>query len=239
MDRYVVELTCTGLPPLSRTLDSTVISIGSDPDCDLVTWEQLELPSRWRILHLDKHDYRIETQAAETDETTVDIPPAVCSFGEWVPAEPCKLRVTPSPTSGCDIPDHTIDAPKTISETTSPDRKGFAAPEIHITTCDGLDLGFRFPPAGERVVIGRKREGTDLIIADPRVSARHLCLYLDSNNQPTATDLGSRHGTYLNEQRITGPTTLHHNDELRIGGSTIRCICYGDVIEELTKDQSP
>jgi hypothetical protein len=79
------------------------------------------------------------------------------------------------------------------------------------------------PRAGVRVeltdelVLGRE-EG--LVLDDPQCSRRHARLYLDAQGV-VVEDLGSRNGTWVNGQRIGGPTRLGPADQLYVGSTTL------------------
>src|SRR5919204_2810233 len=62
--------------------------------------------------------------------------------------------------------------------------------------------------------IGRKTD-RDLIISDPRVSREHAQLVLDGNDF-YLVDLGSKHGTFVNGERIDR-CKLKRNDRLDFG----------------------
>ncbi len=74
--------------------------------------------------------------------------------------------------------------------------------------------------AKERLVIGRE-EGCDLLLEDDKVSREHAALFVDPEGRVIVEDLRSTNGTYVNGRRITEPTHLGPDDELRIGESQI------------------
>ena len=69
-------------------------------------------------------------------------------------------------------------------------------------------------------MIGR---GADcaVVLDDDYVSTRHARVVAGEDGL-YAEDLGSTNGTYVNGQRITGPTTLTLADTLRIGKTILR-----------------
>ncbi len=78
------------------------------------------------------------------------------------------------------------------------------------------------PDQGRSIVCDRElilgREGTDVALADPQVSARHAAV------RPVADgievqDLGSESGTLVNGEPISGLTTLRGESELTIGAT--------------------
>jgi pSer/pThr/pTyr-binding forkhead associated (FHA) protein len=64
-------------------------------------------------------------------------------------------------------------------------------------------------------VIGRQRKN-DCCLPLAFVSRQH-CRFLRQEDQVILQDLESYNGTYLNGQRILGPTPLRHGDELSMG----------------------
>jgi pSer/pThr/pTyr-binding forkhead associated (FHA) protein len=65
-------------------------------------------------------------------------------------------------------------------------------------------------------LVGRGRDA-QIWINHESVSRRHAEVAV-SDGEVTVVDLGSRNGTFLNGQRIEGPTTIQCGDELRFGG---------------------
>jgi two-component system response regulator HupR/HoxA len=81
-------------------------------------------------------------------------------------------------------------------------------------------------PPGEVIIgalttIGRA-PGNSLVLDDPRVSRHHVVVRLHEDGSYVVSDLGSSNGTYLNGRRVLLPERLRHNDELTIGGTTLR-----------------
>lgn len=68
------------------------------------------------------------------------------------------------------------------------------------------------------VVVGR--DADDLLLDDEKASRRHVLLR-SLGDTLTATDLGSRNGTSVNDVRISGETRLYAGDRLRIGQSEL------------------
>src|SRR6266852_8569767 len=62
--------------------------------------------------------------------------------------------------------------------------------------------------------VGRKMD-KDLVIADPRVSRDHA-LIVSENGQFFVVDQGSKHGTFINGERVERKT-LERNDRIEFG----------------------
>lgn len=71
---------------------------------------------------------------------------------------------------------------------------------------------------GARCVLGRSR-ACALVLAEPTVSAEHAVLFLGLDGRWCVRDLGSRNGTFVDEQRIQGGAVvgLHPGSVLRLG----------------------
>lgn len=68
---------------------------------------------------------------------------------------------------------------------------------------------------GPELVLGRE-PGLPGTVADGSVSRRHARLTWDGTNA-TLADLGSKNGTFVRGQRVTGPVVLEDGDEIRLG----------------------
>ncbi len=67
---------------------------------------------------------------------------------------------------------------------------------------------------GEEITIGRR--GTDIVLADPKVSQLHAKIGI-RDDKFVIVDVLSKNGTYVNGERIQGERVLEENDEIRIG----------------------
>ena len=72
--------------------------------------------------------------------------------------------------------------------------------------------------SGFPVVIGRSRKTSDIEIRHPSISRQHIRL-IQKPSGYFIEDLGSTHGTSLNDQQLGQGQThkLHHGDTIRIG----------------------
>ena len=92
--------------------------------------------------------------------------------------------------------------------------------------------------AGERVfhlqsrlTIGRAPE-SDIHLPDPSVSRQHALVYIE-DEKAILEDMGSRNGTYVNEERVK-KVVLSNGDVVRIGNVTARFLEEGELPGQLT-----
>jgi DNA-binding CsgD family transcriptional regulator len=71
------------------------------------------------------------------------------------------------------------------------------------------------PLTADRCTVGSSTD-SDLVVEDPSVSRTHALLE-QLGGAWFVEDLGSRNGTYLNGQRITGRRVVRPGDEIRLG----------------------
>jgi hypothetical protein len=69
---------------------------------------------------------------------------------------------------------------------------------------------------GGRLTIGRI-PGNDLQLAHQTVSRRHAVIEVHGDSSVVLRDLGSRNGTFIDEQRLSGARTLRGGERLRFG----------------------
>ena len=87
-------------------------------------------------------------------------------------------------------------------------------PEVVVT--GGFPEPWAQPVNGRRFVIGRT-PGCQLYLNHPRISREHAEITAQDGRY-FITDLGSRNGTYLNDQRLgSGRRRLRDGDEIRLG----------------------
>jgi pSer/pThr/pTyr-binding forkhead associated (FHA) protein len=101
--------------------------------------------------------------------------------------------------------------------------------ELKLIVLAGAKDGTQIPLKKDRFVIGRASECT-LRAGSDAISRRH-CAILRVNGAWQASDLGSRNGTYINDQKIESPTQLAVGDVLRVGPLKFR-------VEEYVKNGS-
>ncbi len=74
---------------------------------------------------------------------------------------------------------------------------------------------------GNTATIGRTRENTVCLNASPLVSRQHAIIRCHNGYQYQIIDLGSRNGTFVNEQRVVMPVTLTEGARIRIADNTL------------------
>jgi hypothetical protein len=77
------------------------------------------------------------------------------------------------------------------------------------------------PVDADSLIIGRA-SSADVVVEDSALSRQHARIFLQSG-ELMVEDLGSRNGTIVNDELISGPTPLEVGDEVRLAGSRI-CI---------------
>lgn len=90
---------------------------------------------------------------------------------------------------------------------------------------DGAESGRRIE-AAERVTFGRGEEA-GVLIEDPEVSRAHAVL-CPTPEGLELQDLGSLNGTWVNGERISGPTLLAPGDVIKIGATQLEVVSTGD-----------
>jgi S1-C subfamily serine protease len=85
----------------------------------------------------------------------------------------------------------------------------------------GADAGRTANVRGDQFTLGR--EGTvNLVLRDAKASRKHASLRELPDGRVELTDLGSRNGTFVNGQQVTGSVVLNGGEEIRIGDTTLR-----------------
>lgn len=87
--------------------------------------------------------------------------------------------------------------------------------ELKLTVLAGAKSGASIPLKKDEFTIGRSSDCT-LRAGSDSISRRH-CEITRSDDEWVVKDLGSRNGTLVNDQKITGPTLLKEGDELSVG----------------------
>jgi pSer/pThr/pTyr-binding forkhead associated (FHA) protein len=88
-----------------------------------------------------------------------------------------------------------------------------------------------FKPITKGEVRLGKGPHNDIVIADPSVSSVHALIAFGDNGY-TISDLGSRNGTYVNQERVVEPRALRSGDLINLGRSrlTFQSSSAGDTV---------
>ncbi len=84
---------------------------------------------------------------------------------------------------------------------------------------------------GNTATIGRTRENTVCLSFSPQVSRQHAIIRCHNGYQYQIIDLGSRNGTFVNEQRVVVPVTLEAGAQIRIADNLL-------TLRESSEDKS-
>ena len=84
----------------------------------------------------------------------------------------------------------------------------------------GADAGRTANVSGDQFTLGREGS-TNLVLRDAKASRKHASLRVLPDGRVELTDLGSRNGTFVNGQPLTGSTILSGGEEIRIGDTVL------------------
>ncbi|MBN1362269.1 MAG: FHA domain-containing protein [Sedimentisphaerales bacterium] len=86
-----------------------------------------------------------------------------------------------------------------------------------IIVASGKQKG-EFLPLGRRISVIGRAENLPLQLLDDLVSRKHLRISFDeANDRYLAEDMDSRHGVFVNHNRISKPTPLTDGDQILVG----------------------
>jgi len=88
---------------------------------------------------------------------------------------------------------------------------------------------------GNAATIGRTRENTVALDFSPLVSRQHALIRCHGDSQYQIIDLGSRNGTYVNDQRVVMPVILAPGDRIRIADNTLTVALVEESDDELVQ----
>jgi pSer/pThr/pTyr-binding forkhead associated (FHA) protein len=89
-------------------------------------------------------------------------------------------------------------------------------PKLRVGSGAGLRIGAAYD-LSEGALLGRGDQA-DIVLEDSFASSRHARL-VPHGDVIVLEDLGSTNGTYLNDEPLRGPQSLHPGDRIRIGDS--------------------
>jgi pSer/pThr/pTyr-binding forkhead associated (FHA) protein len=99
-----------------------------------------------------------------------------------------------------------------------PPRVGRASPRFLVVTAGALK-GTSLDLAQQQITLGRANDAT-LVLNDDYASSRHARIF-PQDGQWIVEDLGSTNGTYLDRQKVTGPTPVPLGVPIRIGKTVL------------------
>ena len=105
-------------------------------------------------------------------------------------------------------------APQAPRQPASPPRSARSGPQQLLVTAGAL-AGTSLGLTDQQITIGRADDAT-LVLTDDYASTRHARLF-PQDGQWLVEDLGSTNGTYLDRQKVTGPTPVPVGVPIRIG----------------------
>jgi adenylate cyclase len=88
-------------------------------------------------------------------------------------------------------------------------------------------------PIGNTASIGRTRENTVCLNSSPLVSRQHAVIRCHNGFQYQIIDLGSRNGTFVNDQRVIVPVTLADGARIRIADNLMT---FSEEIMDTTQE---
>jgi pSer/pThr/pTyr-binding forkhead associated (FHA) protein len=84
----------------------------------------------------------------------------------------------------------------------------------------GEQAGRDFRLERGRNLLGKGAE-CDVVLKDALVSERHAVLEIDDDGRAVLQDLGSRHGTRVNDGPVSGRRDVHDGDRIQLGGTEL------------------
>jgi pSer/pThr/pTyr-binding forkhead associated (FHA) protein len=121
-------------------------------------------------------------------------------------------RVAPRPASRAAPP------PPRPSKQPKPAKGRRGAPSVLVVT-QGALTGTSVRLTDMPVTLGRAQDST-IVLDDDYVSSRHARIY-PHDGQWLVEDMGSTNGTYLERQKVSGPTPVKIGVPIRIGKTTV------------------
>jgi Inner membrane component of T3SS, cytoplasmic domain len=103
----------------------------------------------------------------------------------------------------------------------SADRVGTqASSDARMVVIEGALAGTSVPLGATPVTIGRASDST-LVLEDDYVSSHHARIVAGKRGRWQVEDLGSTNGTFVNEDQVSGVTTLEPGAHVRVGTTVL------------------
>lgn len=109
--------------------------------------------------------------------------------------------------------------------------------ELKLVVLAGAKQGLEIPLKKDKFLIGRAKECA-LRAGSEAISRRH-CAIVRANGRVTVRDLGSRNGTFVNDERIDKEVPLSVGDELRVGPLKFRIATMSSAPAAKAKTPAP
>ncbi|HJQ79918.1 MAG TPA: FHA domain-containing protein [Lacipirellulaceae bacterium] len=109
--------------------------------------------------------------------------------------------------------------------------------ELKLVVLAGAKQGLEIPLKKEKFLIGRAKECA-LRAGSEAISRRH-CAIVRASDRVTVRDLGSRNGTFVNDERIEKEVPLSVGDELRVGPLKFRIAAMSSAPAAEAKSSAP
>jgi pSer/pThr/pTyr-binding forkhead associated (FHA) protein len=109
--------------------------------------------------------------------------------------------------------------------------------ELKLVVLAGAKQGLEIPLKKEKFLIGRAKECA-LRAGSEAISRRH-CAIVRASGRVTVRDLGSRNGTFVNDERIEKEVPLSVGDELRVGPLKFRIAAMSSAPAAEAKSSAP
>ena len=109
--------------------------------------------------------------------------------------------------------------------------------ELKLVVLAGAKQGQEIPLKKDKFLIGRAKECA-LRAGSEAISRRH-CAIVRSGERVTVRDLGSRNGTFVNDERIEKDVPLTVGDELRVGPLKFRVAAMSSAPAAEAKSSAP
>jgi pSer/pThr/pTyr-binding forkhead associated (FHA) protein len=104
------------------------------------------------------------------------------------------------------------------ASTRPPSRRARKAPK-KAAVVEGGNLKGKSFDLGNELIVGRA-EKCHVVLDDTYVSQMHARIFA-KDDAYMLEDLGSTNGTYLNRQKVTGPTEVQRGDRVKIGRTVL------------------
>jgi pSer/pThr/pTyr-binding forkhead associated (FHA) protein len=109
--------------------------------------------------------------------------------------------------------------------------------ELKLVVLAGAKQGLEIPLKKDKFLIGRAKECA-LRAGSEAISRRH-CAIVRANGRVTVRDLGSRNGTFVNDERLEKEVPLSVGDELRVGPLKFRIAAMSSAPATDVKSPAP